>query len=147
MSKCAHQETFWGDDPYLICRLCGQIRDAATGRVVRPAQEDEPRAPDVTPDVTRDRWTLVKDVADPAAPTVAELEAGEDLTPYLTDEPLVYQYDPTPLAPLACPTCGKTLETAVVTADDEGQAVVRLLPCGHCFPVKWGDDGSPPVEG
>lgn len=30
-----HTETFWGDDPYLICDRCGQIRDALDGRVLR----------------------------------------------------------------------------------------------------------------
>lgn len=36
MSDHVHHFSFWGDDPYLICE-CGQVLDALTGRLVRPA--------------------------------------------------------------------------------------------------------------
>lgn len=30
-----HSWRFWGDDPYVECVHCGQIRDALTDRVMR----------------------------------------------------------------------------------------------------------------
>ena len=30
----SHGWLFWGDDPYIKCDWCGEIRDALTGRVV-----------------------------------------------------------------------------------------------------------------
>jgi hypothetical protein len=30
----SHGWLFWGDDPYIKCEWCGEIRDALTGRVV-----------------------------------------------------------------------------------------------------------------
>ena len=31
----SHGWLFWGDDPYVKCDWCGEIRDALTGRVVK----------------------------------------------------------------------------------------------------------------
>ena len=31
----SHGWLFWGDDPYIKCDWCGEIRDALTGRVVK----------------------------------------------------------------------------------------------------------------
>jgi len=30
-----HSWKFDGDDPYIICMFCGQVRDALTGRILR----------------------------------------------------------------------------------------------------------------
>lgn len=30
-----HDFRYWGDDPYLICSKCDEVRDALTGRIVR----------------------------------------------------------------------------------------------------------------
>ena len=30
----SHGWQFWGDDPYVLCAWCGQMRDALTDRVV-----------------------------------------------------------------------------------------------------------------
>ncbi len=30
----SHGWLFWGDDPYIKCDWCGEIRDALTGRVM-----------------------------------------------------------------------------------------------------------------
>ena len=30
----SHGWLFWGDDPYIKCDWCGEIRDALTGRVI-----------------------------------------------------------------------------------------------------------------
>jgi len=34
-----HSWRYDGDDPYLICHYCGEIRDALTGRVVKQGQQ------------------------------------------------------------------------------------------------------------
>jgi nitrite reductase/ring-hydroxylating ferredoxin subunit len=34
-----HSWKFDGDDPYIICHYCDEMRDARTGRVVRPAEQ------------------------------------------------------------------------------------------------------------
>ena len=31
----SHGWLFWGDDPYIKCDWCGEIRDALTGRVIK----------------------------------------------------------------------------------------------------------------
>lgn len=31
-----HSWRFDGDDPYIICHYCGQMRDALTGRILKP---------------------------------------------------------------------------------------------------------------
>lgn len=31
----SHGWLFWGDDPYIKCEWCGEIRDALTGRVIK----------------------------------------------------------------------------------------------------------------
>ena len=33
-----HTWQFWGDDPYVICHWCDELRDALTGRVLRPGR-------------------------------------------------------------------------------------------------------------
>lgn len=33
-----HSWEFDGDDPYIVCYYCGEIRDAITGRVIKPGR-------------------------------------------------------------------------------------------------------------
>ena len=35
-----HSWRFEGDDPHVVCHYCGEIRDAITGRVIRPRSGD-----------------------------------------------------------------------------------------------------------
>lgn len=37
-----HSWQFDGDDPYVICMTCDEMRDAITGRVIRPGQPASP---------------------------------------------------------------------------------------------------------
>jgi hypothetical protein len=48
-----HTWRFDGDDPYIFCHWCGEMRDAITGRVIRPGRTTSPRiaASDLTPKV------------------------------------------------------------------------------------------------
>lgn len=34
-----HSWKFDGDDPYIVCHFCGEMRDAKTGRTVREAAQ------------------------------------------------------------------------------------------------------------
>lgn len=43
-----HSWTFDGDDPYIICFYCEEVRDARTGRVITPGKgqpEEDPETP------------------------------------------------------------------------------------------------------
>lgn len=43
MTECAHSWRFDGDDPYVVCVRCDEVRDAISGRTIAQIEKDRER--------------------------------------------------------------------------------------------------------
>ena len=106
-----HSWHFDGDDPYIVCVFCDEVRDAINGRVIRAAIE---------------RFK-------PAAPAAPEPPCIDCMHEYHGEDAceVIVSYDAGVAGPCGCRTVPAAPVEATRTAEDEARRTSATLDLGH----------------